>query len=333
MTETLAEKPAGTPERLREYVDSGGARVRVDHTTSVLQGVKLLGLSSKNGRLYNESALRKAMHLYEGAKVNVNHPEGDPRAPRDYRDRLGVIRQVRMVAGEGLYGSLQFNPKHPLAEQLAWDAENAPENVGLSHNVLARTRRDGNAVVVESIDKVHSVDLVADPATTKGLFEEASPVGHNLEKGCYRVEWDRLTLSQIELHRPDLLVEIAEEHQSALAKQLATIGDLQNRHAEMSRRQRITDLLVEYELPLPTDRDDRPESLTSAAFLESLVAAPDDEAVEKLVADRAHAIREAALLASPVIAREQTLASENAERAPSDAAGFVKAISRRGAAN
>jgi len=164
---------AQQPVSVQEYVDSAGHALRVDAAQGVLRGVKLLGLRSRNARRYEEAALGKAVGLYEGAKVNVNHPERSPLAPRDYRDRLGVVRNVRLAAGEGLFGDLWFNPKHELAERLAWDAEHAPENVGLSHNVLARTRRDADGVVVEAITRVQSVDLVADPATTRGLFEQS----------------------------------------------------------------------------------------------------------------------------------------------------------------
>ncbi|MGO9597438.1 MAG: hypothetical protein ACLP7Q_05395, partial [Isosphaeraceae bacterium] len=57
------------------------------------------------------------------------------------------------------------------------DAEHAAENVGFSHNVEARTSRRGDRVVVEAILRVQSVDLVADPATTRGLFESAATAG------------------------------------------------------------------------------------------------------------------------------------------------------------
>jgi hypothetical protein len=56
-----------------------------------------------------------------------------------------------------------------------WDAENAPENVGFSHNVEAVVKREGEQVIVEEIVAVRSVDLVADPATTCGLFEQEKP--------------------------------------------------------------------------------------------------------------------------------------------------------------
>ncbi len=171
------------PEIVQEYVSSRGQAIRIDPINGVLRGVKLLGLQSRNGRSYQEQALRQAMSLYEGAKVNVNHPVGDPLAARDYRDRLGVIRNVQLKPKEGLFGDLHYNPKHALAEQLAWDAEHSPENVGLSHNVLAQTVRNGQQLIVEAITKVQSVDLVADPATTQGLYEQADHVAqHNKVK-------------------------------------------------------------------------------------------------------------------------------------------------------
>lgn len=183
MTEALTDSPSSddaslaVEQTVQEYVLSAGRSLRVDATRGVLRGVKLLGLRSRNGRRYEESALRKAVGLYEGSKVNVNHPDRDPLSPRDYRDRLGIVRNVRVEAGDGLFGDLHYNPSHPLAEQLAWDAEHAPENVGLSHNVLARTRREAGEVVVEAITRVQSVDLVADPATTSGLFEHCAVEG------------------------------------------------------------------------------------------------------------------------------------------------------------
>lgn len=159
-------------EVLQEFVDSRGVTLRVDRAAGVLRGVKLIGLDSLNGRRYRPEALSAAVALYEGAKVNVNHPKEGPLAPRDYRDRLGVIREVEFRAEEGLFGNLHFNPKHAVAEQLAWDAEHNPRNVGFSHNVLARLTRDGAQSLVEAITHVQSVDLVADPASTRGLFEE-----------------------------------------------------------------------------------------------------------------------------------------------------------------
>jgi len=159
---------------LQEFCDSRGVAMRVDRPSGVIRGVKVLGLESRNGRTYLPEALCEASPLYEEAKVNVNHPKGNPTGPRDYQDRIGVIRNVSVRPGAGLFADFFFNPKHALAEQLMWDAEHAPENVGFSHNVEARLSRRGDQVVVEAITRVQSVDLVADPATTRGLFESAA---------------------------------------------------------------------------------------------------------------------------------------------------------------
>lgn len=161
-------------EFLREYTDNRGVAFRVDRQAGIIRGVKILGLESRNGRTYLSAALNNAVGLYEGSKVNVNHPAGNPNGPRGYEDRIGVIRNVVLRAGSGLFGDFHFNPKHALAEQLIWDATHAPENVGFSHNVEARTSSKGGKVVVEEITRVQSVDLVADPATTSGLFESAA---------------------------------------------------------------------------------------------------------------------------------------------------------------
>jgi len=251
-------------ELLQEYADSRGLALRVDRATGVLRGVKLIGMESLNGRRYRPAALSAAVGLYEGAKVNVNHPKEGPLAPRDYRDRLGVIRQVEFRPDEGLFGNLHFNPKHALAEQLAWDAENNPRNVGFSHNVLARLAREGEQTVVEAITHVQSVDLVADPAATQGLFEEE--------------EESNLTPAI------DATAEIArlqEELQEAAARESA-----------LQRRLAIHETCAAQGLA-PNSKESLRQSL-GEAFYETLLAANDDQQVEALITERAEFLRQAA---------------------------------------
>ena len=99
---------------IMEYVSSAGVKLKIDQKQNVIRGVKVLGLSSKNGRRYEEEALRGAIALYEGAKVNVNHPQGSPTSPRDYRDRLGVIKGVYFRKGKGLFADLHLIPSMEL---------------------------------------------------------------------------------------------------------------------------------------------------------------------------------------------------------------------------
>lgn len=158
-------------------------------TSNVIRNVKLIGFESRNNRIYPPEVLRNAVHLYEGAKVNVDHPERGPMAERRIGDRIGQIKNVRFVAGSGLHGDFVFNPHHSMAGQIAWDAEHSPESLGFSHNAtmrLGRPDRNGNEVV-ESIVSVRSIDLVADPATTSSMFES---VDHRRESAS-QVATDR----------------------------------------------------------------------------------------------------------------------------------------------
>ncbi len=210
---------------LQEFCDSRNVSMRVDRQGGIIRGVKILGLQSRNGRQYLPEALAKAIPLYEGAKVNVNHPKGSPLSPRDYQDRIGLIRgKAVLKPEEGLFGDLHFNPKHILAEQLAWDAEHAPENVGFSHNVQARTSRRDDSLLVEEIMRVQSVDLVADPATTRGLYEqsESGDGEENVAKSklVEKAEVDQL-LAEIEQLRSERDAAILERQ---IADELASSG-------------------------------------------------------------------------------------------------------------
>ena len=144
-----------------------GNTAKVDKEQSTIHGVKVIGRTSLNNRVYTEQALLKALPLYEGAKVYIDHSD----KPRSYRDAFGKICNCRFQE-DGIYGDLKFNPRHSVAEQLIYDAENDPSNVGLSHSATGRHVLKNGQQIVEEITKVHSVDLVLFPATTAGLFEQ-----------------------------------------------------------------------------------------------------------------------------------------------------------------
>ncbi len=325
-----------TPETLHEFIDSRGLSLRVDREPGVIRGVKILGLASRNGRGYLAATLAAAASLYEGAKVNVNHPKGDPAAPRDYQDRIGVIRNVTVRPREGLFGDLHFNPKHALAEQLAWDAEHAPENVGFSHNVEARTARQGEHVVVEAILKVKSVDLVADPATTQGLFEGgevsatvsgtvADPVS-----GTFAGQSVHESTAALPAKVPDTVIPDTVE--SELAALREEVERLRAAEAQREKRAAARRIMAEFDLPDPDAPDARTSPLTGGAFLETVLAADDEAAMRRLVAERAGLLAAArswplpqAPKASKPTARDQQLVESNLF-SPPDVRGFVRAI-------
>jgi hypothetical protein len=195
-------------EAIQEWVAGGG---KIDTVNSVVRGVKLLGLESVNGRRYRPEAARKAIPLYEGAKVNLNHPKGKPNEPRGYEERFGAFRNVAYREGLGLYGDHFYNPKHPVTAQYLWDVEHAPHAAGFSHNVDAQTSREAGKVVVESIVRVRSVDLVADPATTHGFFESQDD------------DLSRLTVQELIAARPDIVTRVREEYEQQQREQIALL--------------------------------------------------------------------------------------------------------------
>lgn len=170
------------------------APARVDHANGIIYGVKMLGLRSANtvgGKRvrYTVEALRKALPHYEGTRAFIGHPPKENlAAERKYPELLGVFRNVR-VESDGLRGDLHANPRHAVFPQLAHDAEHAPHLVGFSHNARGTGAPEGDDYVVGSISGVESVDLVTQPATTRGMFESVDPAAahafdHRLARLC-----------------------------------------------------------------------------------------------------------------------------------------------------
>jgi hypothetical protein len=219
---------------LQEYADNRGITLRVDRERGIIPGVKLLGTVSKKGREYPKEVMAKALPLYEGMRVNIDHV--DPGQRRSLRDRIGLVKNVTLKE-DGLYGDFHFNPKHPLADQIAWDAENAPQNLGFSHDTRGGSRNVGGRLVVESIDKVLSVDLVANPATTTGLFEgleemlnqPASPARSDTPTPeSHVMNWNDIDLDGLKRNRPELLTALQESREksdelAALQEELKTL--------------------------------------------------------------------------------------------------------------
>jgi hypothetical protein len=146
-----------------------GAPTQIDREAGIIRGVKLCGFESKNGRTYPSDVLEKARPLYEGRVVNANHDRKN--GERNVGDRLGRFVNVGLRNGQGLYGDFEVLTSHPLAESVFEAAQRMPSLFGFSHNIEGRIKVAGGKQVVEQIAKVHSIDLVADPATVKSMFE------------------------------------------------------------------------------------------------------------------------------------------------------------------
>jgi len=221
---------------LREDVCCEGLKLNVDRKAGIIRGVKVLGSYSPNegGREYSSECRRGAIALLEGKKVNVNHVT--PGSRRDYRDRNGFLCNIHEEQ-DGLYGDHRYNPHNALTPQLLWDAENAPGNVGFSIDARGRKRmKPDGSTLIEGLELVRSVDLVADPATTAGLFESLDPEDTTADLSEGELA-KRLDLEEQESRRWRLCETTCRMVRKALEDQLTSVDD---------KRQKVIAVLGEW---------------------------------------------------------------------------------------
>jgi len=168
------------PSTLTAESYSGGLGGRIDREKNIVTGVKVCGIESVNGNRYPSQVLEKAKPKYDGLGVFENtgfHQTGQI-TDLPTRLKMGVLRNPTVTA-EGLFADFHYNPKHSFIEQFLWSVENRPTDYGFSHVAHRTFRTDPTGVkVAESINAVHRVDIVADPATTGGVFESVKTKGN-----------------------------------------------------------------------------------------------------------------------------------------------------------
>ena len=194
---------------------------QLDREACKVSGVKIIGTESLNGRIYPIDVLKRAIPLYEGVRVYFDHlNESTPN--RSVTTLFGSVEKIH-AGSDGLYGDLVYNPKHLYAEQVLYQIEHAPDKLGLSphHAGIVETVNGKNTIV--EITNVFSVDIVDRPATTDGMFESEDTENiATLEKGTSEMEWEKITLEDLQTNRPDLVKAI----QSSIAADLQAQNDL-----------------------------------------------------------------------------------------------------------
>ncbi len=146
---------------------------RAPVVNGVIVGVKIIGTRSRNGRVYPQDVLGRAIHLYENAPVFMDHPDAreQRRGSRQTDDHFGSLQNIQERfdgrIGLGLFGDLHVRQTHPSAQFVI---ESDGRSFGLSHNVVADLDDEKESVL--EIISVNSVDLVTKPAATDNLFEE-----------------------------------------------------------------------------------------------------------------------------------------------------------------
>jgi hypothetical protein len=151
---------------------------RVDREAGVIYGALVCGTTSANRRSYPwGKGLTCDPAKYEGRVVNADHGQ-----TATIDRRLGWLANVTVSADGRPRADLHVLKSHPMADRVFEAAERNPSLFGLSHVAVCRTRMESGVEVIESIESVESVDLVADPATTRGLYESKHTMPTTLRK-------------------------------------------------------------------------------------------------------------------------------------------------------
>lgn len=261
---------------------------------NIISNVKVLGLISKNKREYLESAVREATSKYEGIDVYINHSLSS----RKVEDKIGLLSGVNFVenadkARAGLFAkSLILNPKHAETSKLLWWAENHPTKVGLSHDISGSMNKDNQ---IEKISEVHSVDIVAQPATTNGFHESVDSASEkdidsskihgylafiteqliqSKKDKEEEMDYSKITIEDLTKNRKDLVDAIEKPLKEAIAKQPEAVTAAVN--AAVAKQKAVQEALAKV-----------PEKARTAVFTEQLEAvAGDAKKLEALVEDR-----------------------------------------------
>jgi hypothetical protein len=164
----LSEQSDGVPETFLTELTTSTPALRVDRAAGVIYGVSVLGNQSRNDRTYTPRAMADGRRLAEGVKVRFGHKRGT--TERDFIEGFGVLRNLRGDESRN-FADLHFAREHPWSNLVCEFAERFPDKFGLSHNAEGTTDLKGGKLVVESLSRIPSVDIVDDPATNRGLFE------------------------------------------------------------------------------------------------------------------------------------------------------------------
>lgn len=157
-----------TTIKVTEGAAFSGPDFRLDTAAGIARGVVVCGPVSLNGRDYPDAVRDRDKHVYDRSQVFVDHSDKE----RGVREWFGELRNPRTrVSDRRTIADLHY-PKHSdFTAQFEERATKFPRSFGFSHVAVCESKRVNGRQVIEAIKRVESVDLVAKPATTAGLYE------------------------------------------------------------------------------------------------------------------------------------------------------------------
>lgn len=253
----------------------------VDRDQRIIRNVSLLGRSSKNNRTYSNRALTEAADLHKGAGVYLDHPtrseERETGGVRSFRDLAGRVITAS-VRNDRVKGDIQVLEGIE-GDKILAVAEQMPGVAGFSHRATGEVKAGDDGDVVESISAVHGADIVTDPATVSGLFE-------SLRTAEADVKISEMTLEQLRSERPDLVEAVEAE-----ATESQTVEDLKEQNQKLQKRNDELSVKLQAQerssmIAEKLEEANLPEFVVTDVFREQLEDAKDEDALDRLIAER-----------------------------------------------
>lgn len=280
-----------------------------DDDALIVRNVTLLGPISMNGHTYTEEAMREAAVLFEGIPQYIDHPaEEGGEFNRSVRDLFSKAHNVRYIASENkVRGDMHLVDTPEMRKEIAPRMKHFKEKIGNSHVVFAQfgEKQEGSDMpVIAHITDALSVDLVTDPATTKGLFEgiakkkeDKKQKVEDKNKPGGEEDMKELTLEKIKKENPELFesmkADILKESEDA-AKMDALIKErdflkkdnedkdkklevYEVKEAEQTKKELIDKLVSEAKLP---------ETWVTPKWLKGLQSCKDEVDIKEEIKER-----------------------------------------------
>lgn len=280
-------------DKLKEadcFFDGAFSEISIDTEKKIIKNVALVGQISRNGRRYRLEALQGGVGKYEGAKIYIDHAsENDEKQGwRSARDLAGKVLNPRFEGNKirGDVHALNTDGGSLLFEL----ATNAPEIAGMSHNAFGKYHKEDGVEVVESIDKVVSVDVVTEPATNNGFFES----DNNNSKGVKTMDYKEVTMVGLKEARNDLCEQLVNEGKASRDDEFQKVIEENNKlkkeldevkvaEALREKAALVDKALAESELPKEAKTDLFREMLLGVEVQEGEKL---EEKIDELIADR-----------------------------------------------
>lgn len=149
----------------------------------VIYGVRVLGRYSPNnhgedratkGTEYPPEMMKRSLKMYDGARVCIGHVQ--EASKRDPNAMVGVLKDCRFdeskPGDECLRADLHYLESHEMGRKLAEDASRKLGVFGLSQDAYVEEEElIGERLVVKSLAKLETVDVVYKAATNRNLLE------------------------------------------------------------------------------------------------------------------------------------------------------------------